>query len=250
MPKRSTYYTAVALTAAAVLFFTVGKAYVGLPGVWDTTSHEVRHLRLIPFGSFIYYRVWWGPWLNLIGNIVLFLPVGYLAFLRLGKVWKAALVSMVASLSIEVAQYALAAGYSDIDDLLINTAGGALGATLAHMPSFTRTVFPDGDEPDARFTLANERTFLAWTRTALAFLAGGIALGAFDVTGITPETQTFAAATVIVIGMAIAAGAAIRWVRVERALRHGRPLPAPAIAPLLGVGILVASIVVLVGLLS
>ncbi|OIR43148.1 hypothetical protein BJP08_02605 [Corynebacterium sp. NML140438] len=118
------------------------------------------------------------------------------------------------------------------------------------MPSFTRTIFPDGNEPDARFTLANERTFLAWTRTALAFLAGGIALGAFDVTGITPETQTFAAATVIVIGMAIAAGAAIRWVRVERALRHGRPLPAPAIAPLLGVGILVASIVVLVGLLS
>lgn len=250
MPKRSTYYTAVALTAAAVLFFTVGKAYVGLPGVWDTTSHEVRHLRLIPFGSFIYYRVWWGPWLNLIGNIVLFLPVGYLARLRLGKIWKATLFSMVASLSIEVAQYALAAGYSDIDDLLINTAGGALGATLAHMPSFTRTVFPDGDEPDARFTLANERTFLAWTRTALAFLAGGIALGAFDVTGITPETQTFAAATVIVIGMTIAAGAAIRWVRVERALRHGRPLPAPAIAPLLGVGILVASIVVLVGLLS
>ena len=250
MPKRSTYYTAVALTAAAVLFFTVGKAYVGLPGVWDTTSHEVRHLRLIPFGSFIYYRVWWGPWLNLIGNIVLFLPVGYLARLRLGKVWKAALVSMVASLSIEVAQYVLAAGYSDIDDLIINTVGGTLGATLAHMPSFTRTIFPDGNEPDARFTLANERTFLAWTRTALAFLAGGIALGAFDVTGITPETQTFAAATVIVIGMAIAAGAAIRWVRVERALRHGRPLPAPAIAPLLGVGILVASIVVLVGLLS
>lgn len=250
MHKRSTYYTAVALTAAAVLFFTIGKAYVGLPGVWDTTSHEVRHLRLIPFGSFIYYRVWWGPWLNLIGNIVLFLPVGYLARLRLGTVWKAALVSMVASLSIEAAQYALAAGYSDIDDLIINTAGGTLGATLAHMPSFTRTVFPDGDEPDARFTLANERTFLAWTRTALAFLAGGIALGAFDVTGIPSGTQTFAAATVIVIGMAIAAGAAIRWVRVERALRHGRPLPAPAIAPLLGVGILVASLVVLVGLLS
>ena len=250
MPKRSAYYTAVALTAAAVLFFTVGKAYVSLPGVWEASSHEVRHLRLIPFGSFIYYRVWWGPWLNLIGNIVLFLPVGYLARLRLGKVWKATLVAMVASLSIEVAQYVLAAGYSDIDDLIINTAGGALGATLAHMPSFTRTVFPDGDEPDARFTLANERTFLAWTRTALAFLAGGIALGAFDVTGITPETQTFAAATVIVFGMAIAAGAAIRWVRVERALRHGRPLPAPAIAPLLGVGILVASIVVLVGLLS
>lgn len=31
-------------------------------------------------------------------------------------------------------------------------------------------------EPDYRFTLANERTFLAWIRTALALLAGGVAV--------------------------------------------------------------------------
>ncbi|WP_461636477.1 YidH family protein, partial [Glutamicibacter soli] len=39
-----------------------------------------------------------------------------------------------------------------------------------------RTLLPEGSEPDPRFTLANERTFLAWIRTSLAFLAGGIAL--------------------------------------------------------------------------
>ena len=38
----------------------------------------------------------------------------------------------------------------------------------------TRRVFPAGREPDPRFTLANERTFLAWIRTALGLLAGGI----------------------------------------------------------------------------
>lgn len=43
----------------------------------------------------------------------------------------------------------------------------------------TRRLLPDGEEPDARFTLANERTFLAWIRTALAFIAGGIAVEAF-----------------------------------------------------------------------
>ena len=42
-------------------------------------------------------------------------------------------------------------------------------------------LFPDdprsvGEEPDYRFTLANERTFLAWIRTALALIAGGVAL--------------------------------------------------------------------------
>ncbi len=41
---------------------------------------------------------------------------------------------------------------------------------------FPRQVFDRGEEPDARFTLANERTFLAWIRTSLALLAGGVAL--------------------------------------------------------------------------
>lgn len=111
---------------------------------------------------------------------------------------------------------------------------------------FTRVVFPDGAEPDPRFTLANERTFLAWTRTALAFLAGGIAIEAFDLPGIEPATRTLIAALIVVLAMAISLGAAIRWVRLERALRHGRPLPAPAIVPVLGAGIFIAAVVVLV----
>ena len=43
----------------------------------------------------------------------------------------------------------------------------------------SRWLLPHGSEPDPRFTLANERTFLAWVRTSLAFLAGGTALEAF-----------------------------------------------------------------------
>ncbi len=114
---------------------------------------------------------------------------------------------------------------------------------------FTRTVFPDGEEPDARFTLANERTFLAWTRTSLAFLAGGIALEALAVPGIRPGLRTTAAAVVILMSMAISLGALVRWVRIERAMRRSAPLPAPAIAPLLGAGILIAALVVFLGLL-
>ena len=113
---------------------------------------------------------------------------------------------------------------------------------------FTRRVFPDGREPDPRFTLANERTFLAWTRTALAFLAGGIALEAFELPGIDDQVRTFVAAAIIVIAMAISAGAAVRWVRIERALRHDEPIPAPAIIPVLCVGVFVATVVVGVSL--
>ena len=34
----------------------------------------------------------------------------------------------------------------------------------------------EGSEPDARFTFANERTFLAWNRTALALVVAGLAI--------------------------------------------------------------------------
>ena len=43
-------------------------------------------------------------------------------------------------------------------------------------------VYDDGDEPDPRFSFANERTFLAWVRTALALLAGGVALHVLPLT--------------------------------------------------------------------
>ena len=46
---------------------------------------------------------------------------------------------------------------------------------------FPRSVYGVGDEPDPRFSLANERTFLAWIRTGLALSAAGVALEALDV---------------------------------------------------------------------
>ncbi|GAB3593534.1 Inner membrane protein YidH [Corynebacterium faecale] len=111
---------------------------------------------------------------------------------------------------------------------------------------FARTVFPDGNEPDPRFTLANERTFLAWTRTSLAFLAGGIAFEAFPIDSLDPTLRTGIAVFIIGVGMLIAAGAAVRWVNVERAMRTGKPLPVPAIVPLLSISALVAGAAVLV----
>lgn len=107
----------------------------------------------------------------------------------------------------------------------------------------TRWFFPDGEEPDPRFTLANERTFLAWMRTALAFVAGGVGIEALPDSVLEPGLRTFAALAAIGTGVLLAAGSAVRWLRIERAMRHDKPLPAPSIVPALSAGAILAAVI-------
>ena len=89
---------------------------------------------------------------------------------------------------------------------------------------FPRDVFEDGEEPDARFSLANERTFLAWVRTSLALVAGAVAV---HTPAIDLDRWVETAASLCLLA---AAGLAIgqawwRWRATERAMRTGQPLP-------------------------
>ncbi|MDD2056650.1 DUF202 domain-containing protein [Pseudomonas sp. GD03860] len=93
-----------------------------------------------------------------------------------------------------------------------------------------------GSEPDPRFTLANERTFLAWIRTALALLAGGIAVQAFTLDVFTPVVRTMLSVALLLMAMLISGSACQRWLNVERALRNKAPLPLPLLVPLLSIG--------------
>jgi putative membrane protein len=106
----------------------------------------------------------------------------------------------------------------------------------------TRRLFPDGEEPDPRFTLANERTFLAWMRTALAFIAGGVGIEALPASVMSPGLRTFAALAAIGTGILLAAGSAVRWLRIERAMRRNEPLPVPSIVPVLSAGSIIAAV--------
>lgn len=112
---------------------------------------------------------------------------------------------------------------------------------------FPRRVFGHGDEPDPRLTLANERTFLAWIRTALALLAAGIALEALTLP-IVPAYGTSASIVLLVLGTLAPAQAWVGWMRVERAMRLGRSLPSPTLAGPLGLGVAVAGVLLLLGL--
>lgn len=126
--------------------------------------------------------------------------------------------------------------------------GAATSNHPRHRAPLTKVLLAGGEEPDPRFTLANERTFLAWTRTSLAFLAGGIGLDAFQIPGMTRQAQVLTAGLAICVGLIIALGAAVRWLRVERAMRRSEPLPVPYIVPFLCMACVIAALVLLVAL--
>jgi putative membrane protein len=117
---------------------------------------------------------------------------------------------------------------------------------MAESPTpHARRILGGGHEPDPRFTLANERTFLAWIRTGLAFIAGAVAIEGFNL-DLDESTRTMLVVLLICIGVAVALGAGARWLRVERAMRQGRPLPFPILIPFLVIGSVLAASALLV----
>lgn len=101
-------------------------------------------------------------------------------------------------------------------------------------------------EPDYRFTLANERTFLAWLRTALALLAAAVVLDQFGPTTEVPAVRTGLAIGLVALGALAAVGGLLRWRVVDDAMRRGDPLPRVRTPWLLAVGLFVAGVVVAV----
>lgn len=93
-----------------------------------------------------------------------------------------------------------------------------------------------GTEPDPRFTLANERTFLAWIRTSLAVLAGGVAVEAFASEIFPLEIRKVLSISLLLLAMFISSTACFRWLTIERAMRHQGPLPFPLLIPILSIG--------------
>jgi putative membrane protein len=83
-----------------------------------------------------------------------------------------------------------------------------------------------GTEPDPRFTFANERTFLAWSRTALALVVAG--LGVIQLLPPFPGVpwgRHVLGLPLIVFGAIVAVTAYREWTRSQWAMRHGQPLP-------------------------
>lgn len=90
-----------------------------------------------------------------------------------------------------------------------------------------------GTDPDYRFTLANERTFLAWIRTSLALAAAG--LGAIS---LLEDFYGKEALGLVLLGLSFATSATSyrRWAANERSLRLGQPLPASRLPAMIAAG--------------
>ncbi len=83
-----------------------------------------------------------------------------------------------------------------------------------------------GTEPDARFTLANERTFLAWSRTSLALVAAGLAIAQLlPPFPHVPWGRSVIATPLILLGAVLSAASFFEWKRNQQALRLGDPMP-------------------------
>ena len=106
---------------------------------------------------------------------------------------------------------------------------------------------PDEEqEPDYRFTLANERTFLAWIRTALALIAGGVAIVQFVPQFGIPGVRHALSLILTAGGGILAAMAVRRWQLVQVAMRRNVDLPPTRVPAMLGIMVFTVTVGVLI----
>ena len=105
----------------------------------------------------------------------------------------------------------------------------------------------DGDrhEPDYRFTLANERTLLAWVRTSLALDAAGLGVVRFAPPLGGPAGRAVIGGVLVLLGAVTAWSGHRRFVATDQAMRAGAPIPEHAAPRILAAALAAISAVVL-----
>jgi putative membrane protein len=106
-----------------------------------------------------------------------------------------------------------------------------------------------GLTPDYRFSLANERTFLAWIRTGLALIAGGLACAQFLPPLPIAYLREIIALALLVLGGVVALRAVDHWARTERAMRLGTDLPVSRFPAVLAIVVAVGALLLVIAVL-
>lgn len=124
-----------------------------------------------------------------------------------------------------------AQGSRSAGDRRQHTSDGS-GVAVGRFDGWVRSV---GEDPDPRFTLANERTFLSWMTTSLGLLGVGLAVGSLVPT--TSPALTALSACWIAMSVLVAVRALVRWFRLERAMRHNEALPLSSSIPVVAIAL-------------
>ncbi|MFC9847121.1 YidH family protein [Streptomyces sp. NPDC060223] len=103
----------------------------------------------------------------------------------------------------------------------------------------------EGSTPDYRFSLANERTFLAWLRTALALIGGGFAVDQF-LPDLGSGWRVGLALALLAAGVLCSLRAVNHWVRCERAMRKGEDLPVSRFPAVLSIVVAIVAVAMVV----
>jgi putative membrane protein len=96
-------------------------------------------------------------------------------------------------------------------------------------------------EPDYRFTLANERTFLAWLRTSLGLLAAAVAVEQLVPELVIPGARQVIGGMLAALAIFTAAVGLYRWGKVDEAIRRGLPLPRHRMPIWMGFGLIIVA---------
>lgn len=116
-------------------FFPMEEAAGGgvQPLVLDPGNIVPFNINLVPFAHMLENETTGKILLNIIGNITMFIPTGIILpilYLRLDRFWKVVVVGALMSLCIELIQLPFSARTTDVDDLILNTLGVAIGYAI------------------------------------------------------------------------------------------------------------------------
>ena len=138
---RAVTFVVLLLVTAAIIFITIwssGRSYTKVdPLPFDDLRHLLRRVEHRPVSTQILAVII----VPIIGNILLFMPWGFLTFISLYSVERPTiqtyvltiLIGFTFTVAIEAWQYFLPSRVADINDVIWNTAGTVLGAILGHM---------------------------------------------------------------------------------------------------------------------
>lgn len=124
--------------------------------------------------------------------------------------------------------------------------GDRAASRAGQRAGWSERLLREGVDPDPRFSMANERTFLAWIRTSLGLIALGVGIATFVSSQQRFSSSLIAAAALVALGGVVAAASWYRWLRVERAMRMTDAMPPPRLGLWLALGVAVLAGVLLV----